>query len=864
MVGAAGDDKILWERHPGALECRNMMRLAVFALAVAGAFAQNPYNEVPNYGRSRDFDLQHLKLELSFDLESRNLLGTATLTVAPLSGDVRELSLDSAGLEIDSVTSAGRKLAFRTEEQKLIVSLDRQYASGTAVAVTVHYSAHPARGLFFVFPDKFHADRPKQIWANGDTAGGNNRYWFPGYDFPNDKTTTEMLVTVPNGWLALSNGKLAGKTEGKGGTTFHWVQEKPISTYLISLVAGEFDHGEDAWQVPVEYYVPHGRGGDIPRTFGRTVDMLQFFSDHIAPYPWAKYAQAMVDTFGGGMENVSATTEGAAAIIKERDFEDQKPRTDGLIAHEMAHQWFGDLVTCADWRHTWLNEGFATYFEALWEEHAYGRDVFEFKEYTAGRGITSQTSPASVVPPTGQNADNPASAYGLIYNKGGWTLNMVRGQLGDARFWKAIQHYANKFALRTATTGDFVEAITESTGQDLEWLFDQYVYRPGFPDFEASWDYDAGARMAHLSLKQTQKAAGKAALFDVPLEVEILGKGEPRTHTIRANREAQDFYFAADAKPNTVLVDPRNVMLKALKFQKPAAEWIWQLQHAQRVVNRAEAASALGSMAGPEVIAALKAAGTGDAFYGVRIEAALALGRMAGSGDALPAILGDKNAEVRAAAATALGALPKSDWMGNPQVIERLLEAARTDTSFAVRRSAVRAVGRLKPAQGVELLKPFAEERGLRPAVADALGSLGANGGIAMLVEFSKDSDDDVRRSALRAFGNVGKGNQGVTDALLAALHEQSETGDRQAAIFALQQRKETAAVAELQRLAASEPQPNIARAARAAVESINAPARAASPAATQGDLDALRARMAELEKENRELKARFEQMEKK
>ena len=202
--------------------------------------------------------------------------------------------------------------------------------------VVVRYHAQPHRGLNFVFPDQDHADRPKQIWANGDTAGGNNRYWFPGYDFPNDKATTEMIVTVPSGWETVSNGKLVSAAENKGAgtTTFHWSQEQPMASYLVSLVAGEFDKREEKWKVPVVYYVPRGKGGDVARTFGRTTQMLDFFSEHIAPYPWAKYAQAAVDTFGGGMENTSATTLGAASVLDAREFDDRRIRVDSLISHE--------------------------------------------------------------------------------------------------------------------------------------------------------------------------------------------------------------------------------------------------------------------------------------------------------------------------------------------------------------------------------------------------------------------------------------------------------------------------------------------------------------------------------------------------
>ena len=830
----------------------------VLPLFLAAAFAQNPYNEKPAYARSRDFDLQHLKLELSFDLPARKLLGIATLRVSPLSGDLRELVLDSADLNIQSITVSGRPLTYHTASDKLYISLDRQYPGDAPFEVIIRYDTVPKRGLFFVFPDKHHPNRPRQIWANGDTAGGNNRFWFPSYDFPNDKTTTEMLVTVPSGWEALSNGKLIAATPNSGGTTtFHWSQDKPMATYLVSLVAGEFDKREEKWTVPVVNYVPRGKAADIPRTFGRTIEMLDFFSANIAPYPWAKYSQAMVDTFGGGMENTSATTEGASAILGEHDFEDRRWGTDGLIAHEMAHQWFGDLITCADWRHTWLNEGFATYFGALWEEHARGRDMFDWEELHAARGITGFPARIAVVPTNGQDEN---SAYGMIYNKGGWTLHMVRGQLGDTRFWKAIQFYAKKFSYQTATTSDFVEAIGQATGQDLEWLFDQYVYKPGHPEFEVSWDYDSTNHLLHLAVQQNQKVDGKPAPFHVPIEIEALGDSSTQAFRFWTSRESEDLYFAMPNRPQTVLFDPRDIILKSINFKKPAAEWIWQLRHASRVLNRSEAAMELAAFPTAEVVAALGRAATVDPFPGIRIDAAASLARIRSeeSRIALLKMLSDQDATVRAAAASGLGALKKDD-----ATIARLLDLARSDTSNSVRQSALAAAARLKPENGLALVKPFLDSEATRAAAVGALRQLADEGAVPILLELSQDPDDRVRTGALLAFSALGKGKQQVTDRLLEALDD-PEKSDRQAAIFALLSRRDAATLPALERVAASEPLPNIARAARAAVEQFRAPNSRGGNTPAAEDLTPLRTRLSDLEKENAELKARLDRLEKK
>jgi aminopeptidase N len=828
------------------------MRPAIFFLLVSSLLAQNPFNEKPSYARSRDFDLQHLKLDLSFDLSARELIGAATLRMAPLSGDLRQLTLDSANLDVESVTVDGRALQFRTEGDRLVITMDRQYPAGAPLDFIIRYHAQPRRGLFFILPDDHHPNRPRQIWANGDTAGGNNRYWFPAYDFPNDKTTTEMLVTLPAGWEALSNGKLAGNSENKsaGTRTFHWLQDQPMSTYLVSLVAGEFDKRTANWKVPVEYYVPRGKAADIPRTFDRTIPMLEYFSANIAPYPWAKYAQAAVDTFGGGMENTSATTLGASAVLDAREFEDRREGVDSLIAHEMAHQWFGDLVTCADWRHTWLNEGFATYFAALWQEHADGRDVFDWNQLRAARGIVNAPQLYSVVPQDGQDEN----AYAFIYNKGGWTLHMVRGQLGDARFWKAIQYYTRKFSYQTATTSDFVRAISEATGQDLEWLFDQYVYKPGHPAFEVSWDYNGDTHQLRLVVKQTQKADGKAAPFRIPIELEVLGDAGTENFRIQVSKESEDFHFTVASRPRTVLFDPRDIMLKTVAFQKPAAEWIWQMEHAARAVNRAEAAIALGAVNEPEAAAALARAGLADRFYGVRIEASASLGRLRGDAarTALIRMLQDTDARVRSAAAGELGRLER-----DPPTITRLLDMARQDTSFAVRQSALVAAGRLKPDKALEVLKPFLQvdspHQQMRAATVQALELAGDDAAFSSILELSYDTEDRVRQSALSALATLGQGKDAVRERLLNALQD-PDKGDRATAVFALQRRREMAAIEPLERLSESEALPNIARAARNAVQVLRG----------QGDQQGrMQKRIAELEKENADLKSRIESLEK-
>jgi aminopeptidase N len=252
--------------------------------------AQDPYNQQPSERRTPEFHVQHLKLELSVDVQARAITGTATYRLAPMSDGLRELVLDAARLDVQWSTVEGHTAPFRGTAEKLYLDLGRPRAKGSVVELAIHYRAKPQRGFFFILPDRNHPGRPSQIWAQGDTAGGNNRFWFPCYDFPNDKFPTEMLATVPASWEAISNGGLVEVAEqpAVGARTFHWRQDQPISSYLVSLVAGEFEKQQEKWAVPVTYYVPRGHGSEVARTFGRTTRMLDFFSAKIGPYPWAK------------------------------------------------------------------------------------------------------------------------------------------------------------------------------------------------------------------------------------------------------------------------------------------------------------------------------------------------------------------------------------------------------------------------------------------------------------------------------------------------------------------------------------------------------------------------------------------------
>ena len=405
------------------------MALILFCAAAAFARDDDPY------ARSKDYDLQNVRTHLRFDIEQKKVMGEVTESLAILRDGTAELRFDSVGLTIESVTLNRQTAKFETRPDALVVALPQKARKGERFEVTIRYSGQPTKGLYFVLPDKNYPDQPKEIWSQGESE--DTRYYIPIYDYPNDRTTAEMLLTVPADWWTVSNGKLAGiKTESDGSKTWDWKQSEPLSTYLISVVAGEFSEKKDTWRgMPLEYAVPKGQEFKIDTTFARTKEMLDAFSDALdVRYPWAKYAQTSVDDFVvGGMENTSATTLTSRGLVHPKLAGESAYASDDLNSHELAHQWFGDLVTCKDWANIWLNEGFATYFEHYWTEKHFGKDDVAYEFWTDGNRWMNQKKLFGV-PIVTRSTDESLETEGNIYTKGGLVLQMLREKLGDERF----------------------------------------------------------------------------------------------------------------------------------------------------------------------------------------------------------------------------------------------------------------------------------------------------------------------------------------------------------------------------------------------------------------------------------------------
>jgi aminopeptidase N len=485
-----------------------LLTLATVAAGFSAPRSFAPEGTPVHYMPTRQYDLQHLRLDLTFDWDAKSVAGTATHTLAPLLPGVDSLVFNAAGLDVRKIRVNGAERPFSLDPQAetLTVKLDRGYGPQDRLEVAIDYSARPEAGLYFVGPDAGYPRKPRQIYSQGETD--LNRHWFPTWDYPNDRTTTEMIATVKRPLAVVSNGKLLEVTDRPDGRrAYHWRMDVPHTTYLVSVAIGDFTKVTDTWRgIPVEYHVPPGTDeATTRRSFGDTPKILEFYSQATGhPYPYAKYAQsAVIDYMWGGMENISATTQTARTLHDARAEADSP--SEGLVAHETAHQWFGDLLTCEDWSNTWLNEGFADYFTALYKRSAHGDDEFAWEIDDFRRSYLGEVERDYRRPIVDRRYADPIDMFDShSYGKGALVLHTLHYLLGEEGWSKGIRAYVDRFAGQTVTTPDFQNAVETATGVSLGPLFEQYVYGTGHPELKVKWDYQPDTRQVHLEIRQTQ------------------------------------------------------------------------------------------------------------------------------------------------------------------------------------------------------------------------------------------------------------------------------------------------------------------------------------------------------------------------
>ena len=749
------------------------------------SFAQAPPQAPPvQWPRRHDYDVQHYRIEVGFDWASKSVSGTTTISLRPFKNGLKEIEVDAGQMKISAVKLAtGAALNYRYDDgEHLFVTLDKPYPAGADLAIAITYTATPQKGLTFITPTADDPSRPNQIWSQGESQ--DNHYWFPCYDYPNDKATTELIAHVEEGYKVISNGVLLGSPvePEKKTRAWHWRMDKPYSSYLVSIIVGKFAEVQDEVKgVPVTSYVYANEVENARLSFAKLAQMVAYFSERIGvDFPYPKYAQTTVRDFGGGMENITATTLTDTSVHDKRAQLDVS--SDGLISHELAHSWFGDLLTCRDWGELWLNESFATFMEASWTEHDLGKSDYLYEMYNNQQAALRAWAQGNRRPIVAKRYPNPDALFDAYpYPRGGATINMLRFVLGDESFWRAINHYVKKYAYQNVETQNLVNAIEEATGQNLQWFFDEWLYKMGQPEFEIASAYDEAAKTVKLTVRQTQKADAARAwfaspeFFTMPVDVAITTASGEQTQRVWVDAREKEFTFKVDAKPLIVNFDRGNVWIKQVKFERTEEELAYQLLNDADVMGRVRAAAELKSRNTPAAINALSKAATADEFWAVRVEATRALAGLKNDAarPALTAAAGDKDSRVRREAIRALGQYKDA------KLADLFIRVINSDPSYFAVADAARALGESGSPNAYEVLAAALRTPSWQDTIlAGALGgmaSLNDPRAIDTALKYAAPGNrSSVRSAAMQALAHAAKGNERAFQALAAGLKDRS------------------------------------------------------------------------------------------
>jgi aminopeptidase N len=589
-----------------------------------------------NPSHTFEHDLLHTKIEISFDWAKKHANGKATLTLRPWFYPSKQLTLDAKNFDILSVNFEGKteQLKYTYNKDQLVIDLGKTFTRTEEFKVVITYVAKPDereniggsaaitsdKGLYFINADGKETDKPMQIWTQGETE--SNSCWFPTIDKPNERCTQEMYITVEDKYKTLSNGLLLTSKKNADGTrTDYWKMDKPHAPYLFMMAIGEFAVVKDKWRgIDVDYYVEPAYEQDAREIYPYTTEMLEFFSTKLNyVYPWPKFSQVIVrDYVSGAMENTTAVIFGDFLQKHKRALLDEHWTNEKVVAHEMFHHWFGDLVTTESWANLTLNEGFANYSEYLWLEHKHGRDVADDHEMQEQQGyIFSAGDGGHPLINFGYNSrEDMFDAHS--YNKGGAVLHMLRNWVGDEAFFAALGKYLKRNEYTDVEAHELRLAFEDLTGQDLSWFWNEWFYAAGHPNLEISYDWDETNKKSSVTIAQIQDGPKVPTVFDLPLDVDIYGAdGKVKREQIRLSMRKQTFVFDAPAKPSLINVDATKTTLCVKHDQHTQAEWVFMYQHGPLFRDRFEALDNLQNDESAEAKALFQAA-LNDPYYGLR------------------------------------------------------------------------------------------------------------------------------------------------------------------------------------------------------------------------------------------------------
>ncbi|MHB1921842.1 MAG: M1 family aminopeptidase [Chitinophagaceae bacterium] len=716
-------------------------------------------------------DLVNTRLAVSFDYAKRFLYGKAWITLKPHFYPTDSLTLDAKEMKINSleIDHEGKltPLQYTYNGMQLRIRLDHTYTRKEKYTLFISYISRPEifaqrhpggsaaitddKGLYFINPDGKIPGKPIQIWTQGETQSSS--VWFPTIDRPDQKTTEEISMTVPDKYVTLSNGVMISKKEiGHGMRTDTWQMKQPNAPYLFMMAVGDFAIVRDHYKnIPVDYYVEKKYAPYARDIFGHTPDMIAFYSRILGvPYPWPKYDQIVVrDYVSGAMENTSATLHGEFMNRTDRQILDNRYNyNEDVIAHELFHQWFGDLVTCDSWSNITVNESFADFSESLWAEHEYGKDAGDdhsykaLKEYFAYVEHNPDQNLVRFHYKSREDVFDPIS-----YQKGGRILEMLRNEVGDSAFFKSLHLYLVSNAYGQGSAAKLRQAFQAVTGRDLHWFWNQWYYGKGFPILHIHYHYDDASGQGMVMIHQVQQGH----IFQLPFAIDVYSAGLKKRYQVTIDQARDTFRFTYTVHPDLVNVDADKILLAKIKDDKTIQNYIYQYFHAPLYLDRREAINACAGQQDSNVAArnALIAA-IHDKYHGLRILAMqkLHMNSSEVSTAAVPELLAVAKSDPRtmamAEAIHILASLKDSTYLP-------LFEAKMQSRSYAVQAAALTAINDLDSHLAYLDAKELeTDTKGpLTAAIAEIIANAGGQEGAAFFQKEIKKTSDLMTKFGL-------------------------------------------------------------------------------------------------------------------
>ncbi|MCJ7932832.1 MAG: M1 family metallopeptidase [Chryseobacterium sp.] len=621
------------------------MKKAILSIAILGIlFSANVSAQTDTSGREKVYrathtkvtELKHTKLKVKFDYQKEQMNGEEWVTASPYFYPSNELILDAKGMLIHEVAldNNGKKspLQYEYKDETLKIKLDKTYQKNQDYTVYIKYTARPnevkqkgsmaindAKGLYFINPQGTEPNMPTQIWTQGETESSSA--WFPTIDKPNQKTTQEIYMTVPDQYVTLSNGILKdSQKESNGLRTDHWVMDKRHATYLFFMGVGGYAIVKDKWKnIPVDYYIEKEYEPYAKQIYGNTPEMIDFFSKKMNyDYPWAKYAQISGRNYvSGAMENTTATLHGSDILQKPGQLIDENKWED-TIAHELFHHWFGDLVTAESWSNLTVNESFANYSEYLWNEYKYGKDQADYHQMTDVNMYIHNPSDfkKNLVR---FNYDSREDVFDLVtYQKGGGILHMLRNYLGDEAFFAGMNDYLKTNEYQNAEAHQLRLSFEKVSGKDLNWFFNQWYFGSGNPKINYSSTFEPVKKQIAVTINQTQDQ-----MFEFPLAIDVYDNGKPKRYNVWVNAEAKNtFSFDVSKTPDLININADGVLLAEITETKTPEQNLLQFTNSKEFKSRYKALAGIKDQVGKSPAATkLLAAALKDPFFRVRIKA---------------------------------------------------------------------------------------------------------------------------------------------------------------------------------------------------------------------------------------------------